>query len=173
MLTIDDRGKRRILFPNGVTVIGEWDKAREILSEKPLDTKCFSSYDTEMYEKRYLREVSFDIDNVGDPTYESHEHNDKDIDRLLDLIHKSNRWDGENVERIYMEIKYFEESYNILFLLKSYELIQSLKQTTVVGVGRGSACASYVMFLLGMHDINPIQYKIEFSELSKIEEEND
>ena len=72
-----------------------------------------------------------------------------------------------------MEIKYFEESYNILFLLKSYELIQSLKQTTVVGVGRGSACASYVMFLLGMHDIDPIKYKIEFSELSKIEEEND
>ena len=72
MLTIDDRGKRRILFPNGVTVIGEWDKAREILSEKPLNTKCFSSYDTEMYEKRYLREVSFDIDNVGDPVYESH-----------------------------------------------------------------------------------------------------
>ena len=38
------------------------------------------------------------------------------------------------------------------------------KSGTVWGVGRGSSCASLVLFLIGVHKVDPIKYRIPLSE---------
>jgi hypothetical protein len=44
-------------------------------------------------------------------------------------------------------------------------IIDTFHQKGVVwGVGRGSSCASYVLYLLGVHCVDPVKYNIPFSE---------
>jgi len=44
-------------------------------------------------------------------------------------------------------------------------VIDTLKQKEIVwGVGRGSSCASYVLYLLGLHCVDPIKYNISMDE---------
>ena len=44
-------------------------------------------------------------------------------------------------------------------------LVTFMKQNKIVwGVGRGSSVASYVLFLLGVHKIDSIQYGLDWRE---------
>lgn len=169
MIAIDDKGSRRLLFPDGTTVVDEWDKAKEILRGEKKSTKCIGGYDTDRYKELYREDLSINIDNIADPVYDDHHHTVEEIDRLILLLTESDRMDMSDryVNRIEEEMQFFTDSKNIRFLLRTYDLITKLKQTTVVGVGRGSACASLVMYILHIHDIDPIRYKIDFNELSK------
>lgn len=171
MLTVDDNGSRRLLFPNGVSVVSEWDKAKEILRGTPLDTKCIKGYETDRYLELYRQDLSVDIDSIESPSYDDHEHTEEELERLISIIETSDRWSDENVDRVVQELEFFTISKNIRFLLKVYDLVHSLKRDTVVGVGRGSSCASYVMYLMHIHDINSMLYDIDFKELTKIDED--
>lgn len=169
MLSIEERGVNRLLFENGVTIVDEWDKAKEILSGSVLKTKCFTGYETDRYREMYLKNLSVDVDNMSEVVYDDHLHTDEELNQLIELIHVSTRFNDDEIyfSRIEEEMQYFIDTNNVRFLLKTYELIEKLKRDTVVGVGRGSSCASLVMYLLGIHDIDPIKYKIQFKELSK------
>ena len=172
MLTIDDKGNRRLLFPDGTTIVSEWDKAREILRGEVLGTKCFAGYETDRYLEVYRKDLAVDPDDIIEPIYDDHNHTEEELNRLLSILSKSDRWKGDDdQERIIQEMEYFIASKNVRFLLKTHDLVMSLKKETVVGVGRGSSCASYVMYLLHIHDIDSLKYGIDFIELSKIGEE--
>lgn len=44
-------------------------------------------------------------------------------------------------------------------------LIHRLRENNIVwGLGRGSSCASLVLFLIGLHEIDPIKYNIPLTE---------
>lgn len=44
-------------------------------------------------------------------------------------------------------------------------VIEVLKDSgTLWGVGRGSACASFLLFLIGIHLVDPVKYGIEYTE---------
>ncbi|MEM2159498.1 MAG: hypothetical protein QXN55_00935 [Candidatus Nitrosotenuis sp.] len=44
-------------------------------------------------------------------------------------------------------------------------LVDTLKRNDQVwGVGRGSSCASYLLFLIGLHLVDPLKYNISYSE---------
>lgn len=44
-------------------------------------------------------------------------------------------------------------------------VLDSFKQSgTVWGVGRGSSCASLALFLIGLHKVNPVKYRIPMTE---------
>lgn len=44
-------------------------------------------------------------------------------------------------------------------------VIDTFKQKQIIwGVGRGSSCASYVLYLLGLHCVDPIKYNIPMDE---------
>lgn len=173
MITIDDKGNRRLLFPDGSTIIDEWDKAKEILRGEKRETKCIRGYDTDRYLEIYREDVSVDLDKIFEPVYDDHQHSDEELDRLITLLETSDRLVQSNIylSRLQEEMTFFVDSRNIRFLLRTYDLIVTLKQSTVVGVGRGSACASLVMYLLHIHDIDPVFYKIDFMELSKMSDD--
>lgn len=74
----------------------------------------------------------------------------------------------QNYERLIQELQEFR-SRNMLDLLKwlKYFVDTARKENIVWGVGRGSSVASYVLFLIGVHKIDSIKYKLDFKEFMR------
>jgi DNA polymerase III alpha subunit len=71
----------------------------------------------------------------------------------------------EYVQRLDNEIKEFEARGLIPFLKNLISLVLSWKEKGVVwGVGRGSSCASLVLFLIDLNMVDPVKYEIELEE---------
>lgn len=71
-------------------------------------------------------------------------------------------------DRVRLELAFFEQN-NLLDLVRYIKyLIDTMNQHNIVwGVGRGSSSASYVLYLLGLHMIDPIKYNIPLEEFFK------
>lgn len=71
----------------------------------------------------------------------------------------------ENLERAAEELEAFEQR-NMLDLLRwlKYFVDTCTKQNILWGVGRGSSVASYVLFLLGVHNIDSVKYNLDWRE---------
>lgn len=72
------------------------------------------------------------------------------------------------LQRVGQELLLYQE--RDLFPLLQYlkYLVDTLRANSIVwGVGRGSSVASYVLYLLGVHKINSIQYELEIEEFLK------
>jgi DNA polymerase III alpha subunit len=69
----------------------------------------------------------------------------------------------QNYQRMKDELEEFR-SRNMIDLLKwlKYFVDTCRKNNVVWGVGRGSSVASYVLFLLGIHKIDSIKYKLDW-----------
>jgi DNA polymerase III alpha subunit len=70
-----------------------------------------------------------------------------------------------NLQRVLDELKAFEDR-NMLDLLRwlKYFVDTCEKEGVVWGVGRGSSVASYVLFLLGIHSVDSVQYNLDWQE---------
>ena len=72
------------------------------------------------------------------------------------------------LERVGQELILFQERnlFNLLRYLKY--LVDVLREHNIVwGVGRGSSVSSYVLFLIGVHKINSIEYDLSINEFLK------
>lgn len=148
------------------------DVAMRLVNNESIDGIHVIGCDDSMkYDKRYRASISIsggDIDEEIEPP--NHQHTDEDLEKLIKIIDESDRisYNDVEIERIGLELDYFVRTKNILFLLRAYDMIQQFKRDNVVwGVGRGSACASYILYLLHVHDVNPVEYDIPFHEMSK------
>jgi DNA polymerase III alpha subunit len=74
----------------------------------------------------------------------------------------------ETHERIITEIQLFRK-HNMINVLKTMKyIVDTLRDNNVVwGVGRGSSVASYVLFIIGVHKIDSIKYKLPIEEFFK------
>ena len=77
----------------------------------------------------------------------------------------------ENYDRLLKELTLFH-SHNMTDLLRTMKyIVDTLRKNKILwGVGRGSSVASYVLFLLGVHKIDPIKYDIPIDEFFKGEQ---
>jgi hypothetical protein len=68
-------------------------------------------------------------------------------------------------QRVQEELAAFKQ-HNYLNLLKFlHYLVQNMRENQILwGVGRGSSVASYVLYLLGVHRIDSIQYGLDWRE---------
>lgn len=71
----------------------------------------------------------------------------------------------ENYQRLTDELQEFKQR-NMLDLLRwlKYFVDTCEKEGVVWGVGRGSSVASYVLYLIGVHSIDPIKYNLDWRE---------
>lgn len=71
----------------------------------------------------------------------------------------------ENYQRLIDELKEYR-SRNMLDLLRflKYFVDTCRSENIVWGVGRGSSVASYVLFLIGVHKIDSVRYKLDWHE---------
>lgn len=60
--------------------------------------------------------------------------------------------------------------YNLEYILKSLIfIVDKMKENEVIwGVGRGSSVSSLLLFLIGIHRIDPIKYNLDFSDFLSI-----
>ena len=63
------------------------------------------------------------------------------------------------------ELKAFQERDLVQLLRYMKYLVDFMRKNNIVwGVGRGSSVASYLLYLIGVHRINPIQYDLDWRE---------
>jgi DNA polymerase III alpha subunit len=88
------------------------------------------------------------------------EYQNMDIESYL--VQHSNK---EHYERLMEELDEFK-SRNMLNLLRwlKYFVDTCEKHNIVWGVGRGSSVASYVLYVIGVHSIDPIRYNLDWRE---------
>jgi DNA polymerase III alpha subunit len=69
------------------------------------------------------------------------------------------------INRVALELKGFEQRGLYDLLRTIIFVLQRFKETGQVwGVGRGSSCASFVLFLLGLHVVDPIKFSVPIEE---------
>lgn len=88
---------------------------------------------------------------------------------LIDYLYSLTKT-SEEKERIDLEIKLFIQHgmFDLLFYLKY--LVDTMRENKIVwGVGRGSSVSSYVLYLLGVHKINSLDYNLDIKEFLKEE----
>jgi DNA polymerase III alpha subunit len=84
------------------------------------------------------------------------------IDYVLSLSPK------ENYNRCFEELEEFEKRGLIPLLKFLVYLVDTAKENNIVlGVGRGSSVASYVLYLLGVHKIDSLKYNLDIKEFLK------
>ena len=71
----------------------------------------------------------------------------------------------EERDRVIQEYKLFEQKDFIRVLQFLIYFVDTLRENNIVwGVGRGSSVASFCLFLIGVHKINPMQYNLNHTE---------
>ena len=71
----------------------------------------------------------------------------------------------QEIERVSEELKAFRERDMFNLLRYMVYLVDFMRENNIVwGVGRGSSVASYVLYLIGVHRINSIQYGLDWRE---------
>lgn len=89
--------------------------------------------------------------------------------KLLDMVNTDDTLSDADIEqrisRINLELELFKQ-YDIENLLRStiYMVDTFMKHDIVWGTGRGSSCASYSLYLIGIHEVDSIKYDLELSE---------
>jgi DNA polymerase III alpha subunit len=90
------------------------------------------------------------------------EYKTLDIEKWL--IDQSPPWDP-NYTRLQEELAAYKAR-NMLDLLRwlKYFVDTCTTENVLWGVGRGSSVASYVLYLIGVHSIDPIKYNLDWQE---------
>jgi len=73
-----------------------------------------------------------------------------------------------NLDRLIIELELFRK-HNMIMVLRSMKyLVDTMRSNGIVwGVGRGSSVASYALYLIGVHKIDPIKYNLSINEFFK------
>jgi DNA polymerase-3 subunit alpha len=71
----------------------------------------------------------------------------------------------EDLQRVAQELLLFQEQNLFPLLCYLKYLVDTMREHSVVwGVGRGSSVASYVLYIIGVHKINPIKHNLDWRE---------
>lgn len=89
-----------------------------------------------------------------------------------DIAHLSRQEQGDAVDRYDQEMDWYITRGKVDMLRTLIYVVDVLETNEVPwGVGRGSSISSYVLYLIGVHDINPIQYNLDWREFLRDEDE--
>lgn len=84
------------------------------------------------------------------------------------LVH---RCPEQNYERLILELQEYRRRNLIPLLREMKYIVDTLRKNNVVwGVGRGSSVASYILFLLDVHKIDSVKYRLPIEEFFKGEQ---
>jgi DNA polymerase III alpha subunit len=74
----------------------------------------------------------------------------------------------QNYDRLLQELDLYRK-HDLLPVLRAMKyMVDTLRNNRIVwGVGRGSSVASYVLFIIGVHKIDSVKYKLPINEFFK------
>ena len=93
---------------------------------------------------------------------------------LAELIDPNDKLYQQRIERLSKEIWMFNQL-NLDIVLKTLVFIidTMIEKNVVWGVGRGSSCSSYLLFLMGLHCVDPVLYDIDINDFLTFENVHD
>jgi len=93
------------------------------------------------------------------------EYLELDIDKYVKgLVHPEGKPEVREA-RLENEVAEFKRRDLLNFLRVIIYIVETFKKEKVIwGVGRGSSCASYLLFLIGLHLVDPILFDIPMTE---------
>lgn len=88
--------------------------------------------------------------------------------KLKDEVDKKNFTEDEykeRVTRIKMELRIWKKR-DLLDMLRFLTyMVKVFEENKIIwGTGRGSSCASYVLYLIGLHQVDSVKYKLDLGE---------
>ena len=87
----------------------------------------------------------------------------------VDRIERDDLYE-ERVERLSSEIWLFKSEKLDEVLRVLIYVVDTMREKNVIwGVGRGSSCSSYLLYLLGLHEVDPVRYQIEVTDFIRQE----
>jgi len=88
-------------------------------------------------------------------------------EKIVDKMIERGLTGDEYISRVEEEIGYLSED-DMDFLYAVSSAVERMREEGVeVGFGRGSSCASLILFVLGVHMVDPIKYGIPVSDFYK------
>lgn len=80
-------------------------------------------------------------------------------------IQPTDKLRAQREQRVAEELMLFEQHKMIPLLKTLIYIVDQLKSQNVVwGVGRGSSCSSYLLYLIGLHNVDPVKYEIKVTD---------
>ena len=130
---------------------------------------CETSDDISAYINRLVEErLDYPYPHAVDTTewFLPKEYLDLDIEQWL-----VDQCPEENLDRLAQELTLYRQ-HNMTVVLKCMKyIVDTLRTNKVVwGVGRGSSVASYALYLIGIHKIDSVKYKLPIEEFFKGEQ---
>jgi DNA polymerase III alpha subunit len=173
LMKTDDLGIPRFSNRDLIDMIytGHADKVHVVLCDESDDVNNFNKAMEEQGLPKLQKYIPLDVDQkTFDGVCQSEwfmpdKYKNIDVlDYLIDLPQfrgcKTPEWD-----RVQEELKAFRERGMEDLLRYMIYLVDFMRENNIVwGVGRGSSVASYVLYLIGVHRINSIQYGLDWRE---------
>lgn len=123
----------------------------------------FSS--TKIGKKEQLKDISFEWTI---PDHYKYMNIDEYLLNLSTQIEQDKLFE-KRLQRLAKEIELFKKLKLEDVLRVIIFIVDEFKKKNIVwGVGRGSSCSSYILFLIGLHDIDPVLYDIEIEDFLRI-----
>jgi len=181
LMKTDDLGIPRFSNRDLIDMIysGHADKVHVVLCDANDDVDKFNAAMEEQGFDKLQKYIPLDVDQkTFDGVCQSEwfmpeEYKDLEIEMHLfvkvqeQLQHASSDFVFNSAQwiRVEEELKAFEERGMEDLLRYMIYLVDFMRENDIVwGVGRGSSVASYVLYLIGVHRINSIQYDLDWRE---------
>ena len=158
---------------------GHVDKCHVVLCDPSDDIEKFNAAMREQYLSELTKYIPLDVDQkTFDGACQSEwfmpdEYKELDVDdwclrklmRLNDVVRPHQTLDSKEWDRVQEELTAFAERGMYPLLQYMIYLVDFMRENNIVwGVGRGSSVASYVLYLIGVHRIDSIQYGLDWRE---------
>jgi len=146
---------------------GNADKVHVVLCDEHDDIDKFNQACEEQGLNKLQKYIPLDVDQktfdgvCQGEWFMPDEYKELDVVRFLN----NRELTYEQRERVQEELREFTERGMIPLLRYMCYLVDFMRKNGIVwGVGRGSSVASYVLYLIGVHKINSIQFDLDWRE---------
>jgi DNA polymerase III alpha subunit len=146
---------------------GHVDKCHVVLCDPSDDIEKFNAAMREQYLPELTKYIPLDVDQktfdgvCQGEWFMPEKYKNMDVYSYIEQLCSTQ----EEVERIDQEFIAYEERGLVDLLRYMVYLVDFMRENNIVwGVGRGSSVASYVLYLIGVHRINSIQYDLDWRE---------
>ena len=171
LMKTDELGIPRFTNKDLVDMIysGHVDKCHVVLCDPSDDIDKFNAAMREQYLPELKQYIPLDVDQkTFDGALQSEwfmpdEYKNKDI--VWHVHNVKETYTQEERDRIEEELDAFRERGMFPLLRYMVYLVDYMRENNIVwGVGRGSSVASYVLYLIGVHRIDSIQFDLDWTE---------
>ena len=169
LMKTDELGIPRFTNRDLVDMIysGHVDKCHVVLCDPSDDIEKFNAAMREQYLPELTKYIPIDVDQkTFDGALQSEWFMPEEYKELSVSAHVLDRCTTDaQRQRVEEELTAFNERGLVPLLQYMIYLVDYMRENNIVwGVGRGSSVASYVLYLIGVHRIDSIQFDLDWRE---------